>query len=113
MTVMDTEFQFDRNKLTITYVADNRIDFREMVRDLYGRFKARIWMKQLFNESSRRGPCLPAAVPRSQLHVTYGETEKSKSQALPSHRSERVENLGLAAPPRFMSVPEYSRPMLH
>lgn len=55
MKILDTEYQFDRNKLTITYIADNRVDFREMVRDLYSKFKTRIWMKQIFLDTPRRG----------------------------------------------------------
>ena len=41
----DAEFQFDRNKLTIYYECNVRIDFRDFVRHLYSTYKARIWMK--------------------------------------------------------------------
>ncbi len=51
MVVLDAEFQFDRHKLTIFYDATARIDFRELVRDLYSTYKTRIWMKQV--ETSR------------------------------------------------------------
>jgi GTP cyclohydrolase III len=43
--VYDAEFQFDRNKLTIYYECNVRIDFRDFVRQLYSTYKARIWMK--------------------------------------------------------------------
>lgn len=34
----------DRNKLTFYFSADRRIDFRELVRDLFRIYKTRIWM---------------------------------------------------------------------
>lgn len=43
--VYDAEFQFDRNKLTIYYECNVRIDFRDFVRQLFSTYKARIWMK--------------------------------------------------------------------
>lgn len=47
MKVIDAEFQFDRHKLTFYFKADRRIDFRELVRDLFAIYKTRIWMQQL------------------------------------------------------------------
>ena len=47
MTVVDVEYQFDRHKITIYYDSPLRIDFRELVRDLFSSFKARIWMKKI------------------------------------------------------------------
>ncbi|KAJ2490868.1 hypothetical protein IWW37_002752 [Coemansia sp. RSA 2050] len=47
MHVADAEFQFDRRKLTFYFTADRRVDFRELVRELFKHFKTRIWMCQL------------------------------------------------------------------
>ena len=47
MTVIDAEYQFDRHKLTFFFEAEGRIDFRELVRDLFSMYKTRIWMQQL------------------------------------------------------------------
>lgn len=44
MEVVDAEYQWDRNKLTFYFAADRRIDFRELVRDLFRIYKTRIWM---------------------------------------------------------------------
>ncbi|KAG0201419.1 hypothetical protein BGX33_010336 [Mortierella sp. NVP41] len=44
MEVVDAEFQWDRRKLTFYFHADHRIDFRELVRDLFKIYKTRIWM---------------------------------------------------------------------
>eukprot|EP00584_Thalassiosira_punctigera_P012997 CAMPEP_0172555042 /NCGR_PEP_ID=MMETSP1067-20121228/57720_1 /TAXON_ID=265564 ORGANISM="Thalassiosira punctigera, Strain Tpunct2005C2" /NCGR_SAMPLE_ID=MMETSP1067 /ASSEMBLY_ACC=CAM_ASM_000444 /LENGTH=804 /DNA_ID=CAMNT_0013343543 /DNA_START=66 /DNA_END=2480 /DNA_ORIENTATION=+ len=52
MTVVDAEYQFDRNKLTFFFQAEGRIDFRELVRDLFSMYKTRIWMQQLDKNGS-------------------------------------------------------------
>lgn len=44
MDVVDAEYQWDRNKLTFYFAAERRIDFRELVRDLFRIYKTRIWM---------------------------------------------------------------------
>lgn len=44
MEVVDAEYQWDRRKLTYSFVADRRIDFRELVRELFKIYKTRIWM---------------------------------------------------------------------
>lgn len=44
MEIVDAEYQWDRRKLTLYFVADRRIDFRELVRDLFKLYKTRIWM---------------------------------------------------------------------
>ncbi|KAI9099376.1 PSP1 C-terminal conserved region-domain-containing protein [Phlyctochytrium arcticum] len=44
MEIVDAEYQWDRRKLTFYFVADRRIDFRELVRELFKIYKTRIWM---------------------------------------------------------------------
>lgn len=51
MNVTDAEFQFDRNKLTFFFEAEGRVDFRELVRDLFSIYKTRIWMQQIDKNS--------------------------------------------------------------
>ncbi|KAK7008000.1 PSP1 C-terminal conserved region-domain-containing protein [Favolaschia claudopus] len=46
MEVVDAEYQ-DRRKLTFYFVAEKRIDFRELVRELFRLYKTRIWMASL------------------------------------------------------------------
>ena len=46
MRIVDAEYQFDRKKLTFYYQSQQRLDFRNLVRDLYKTFRARIWMEQ-------------------------------------------------------------------
>ena len=47
MRIVDAEYQFDRHKLTFFFESDCRVDFRELVRDLFSIYKTRIWMEQL------------------------------------------------------------------
>lgn len=44
MEVVEAEYQWDRRKLTFYFVSDRRIDFRELVRELFRLYKTRIWM---------------------------------------------------------------------
>lgn len=44
MEIVDAEYQWDRRKLTFYFIADRRIDFRELVRELFKVYKTRIWM---------------------------------------------------------------------
>src|SRR5690349_8912896 len=47
MKVSDTEWQWDRHKLTIYFTSEKRVDFRALVRDLAGHFRARIELRQI------------------------------------------------------------------
>jgi cell fate regulator YaaT (PSP1 superfamily) len=52
MNVVDAEYQFDRHKLTFFFEANGRVDFRELVRDLFSIYKTRIWMQQIDKNSN-------------------------------------------------------------
>merc|ERR1712232_1067788 len=69
MHVVDAEYQFDRHKLTFFFEADTRIDFRELVRDLFSIYKTRIWMQQLDKSTTATCPTAPAPAP---LVMDYG-----------------------------------------
>lgn len=47
MNIVDAEYQFDRHKLTFYFESDRRVDFRELVSDLFALYKTRIWMQQI------------------------------------------------------------------
>lgn len=47
MKVSDTEWQWDRNKLTIYFTSEKRVDFRALVRDLASQFRTRIDLHQI------------------------------------------------------------------
>jgi cell fate regulator YaaT (PSP1 superfamily) len=60
--VTDAEWQFDKQRLTIYFTAPQRVDFRELVKDLARTFRTRIELRQISSrEEAKRiggmGPC--------------------------------------------------------
>lgn len=51
MTVVAAEMQWDRRKLTFYYMASTRVDFRDLVKELFRLYKTRIWMCHLSHPS--------------------------------------------------------------
>lgn len=47
MKLVDVEYQFDRNKITFYFTSNTRVDFRALVRDLAGRYRTRIELRQI------------------------------------------------------------------
>ena len=47
MKLVDVEYTFDRSKILFYFTADNRVDFRELVKDLAGVFHTRIELRQI------------------------------------------------------------------
>lgn len=47
MTLTDIEYTFDNSKITFSFVADGRVDFRELVKDLASVFRTRIELRQI------------------------------------------------------------------
>ncbi|KNE55480.1 hypothetical protein AMAG_17788 [Allomyces macrogynus ATCC 38327] len=62
MEVVDAEYQWDRRRLTFYFVADHRIDFRELVRELFKIYKTRIWMMAV--DAITKAPMLPPPAER-------------------------------------------------
>ncbi|CCF57700.1 hypothetical protein KAFR_0D00530 [Kazachstania africana CBS 2517] len=42
--ILNSEFQFDRKKLTFYYICEERNDFRELIKELFKFYKTRIWL---------------------------------------------------------------------
>lgn len=59
MKITDVEYQIDRKKLTFYFTADERIDFRELVRALASDYKTRIELRQIGprDEAKRHDGC--------------------------------------------------------
>ncbi|MDP2873602.1 MAG: stage 0 sporulation family protein [Bacillota bacterium] len=62
MSLVDAEYTFDGQKLIFYFTAENRVDFRELVRDLAGTFKTRIELRQIGVRDEAKmlgglGPC--------------------------------------------------------
>ena len=47
MELVDAEWQFDHHRITFFFLADGRVDFRELVRDLAANFHTRIELRQI------------------------------------------------------------------
>ncbi len=47
MKMTEAEWQWDRNKLTLYFTAERRVDFRQLVRDLARTFRTRIELRQI------------------------------------------------------------------
>ena len=47
MNLLDAVFTFDGKKVTFFFTSDNRVDFRELVKDLVSSFRARIELRQI------------------------------------------------------------------
>lgn len=62
MKLVSVAYSFDRSKMTFCFTADNRIDFRELVKDLAATYKTRIELKQIGVRDEAKilggiGPC--------------------------------------------------------
>ena len=47
MQLVETEYIFDGSKVIISFTSDNRVDFRELVKELASKLKARIELRQI------------------------------------------------------------------
>lgn len=62
MKVLDASYTFDRDKLIFRFLADNRVDFRELAKELAAIYKVRIELRQIgvrdkAKEVGGCGPC--------------------------------------------------------
>ncbi|MFH1621511.1 MAG: stage 0 sporulation family protein [Candidatus Omnitrophota bacterium] len=62
MKLVDSEYSFDASKILFYFTSDNRVDFRNLVKDLARIFKARIEMRQIGVRDEAKlfggfGPC--------------------------------------------------------
>lgn len=62
MTIMDATYTFDRSQLIFRFIADERIDFRQLAKELGSMFKTRIELRQVgirdkAKEIGGYGPC--------------------------------------------------------
>lgn len=89
MKLMDVEFQLDRKKLSFYYTAEERVDFRELVRVLAGMFRTRIEMRQIgVRDETKRlcgvGSCgLPLCCGAFLESFDPVSTQIAKDQSLP------------------------------
>ena len=89
MKLMDVEYQLDRKKLSFYYTAEERVDFRELVRVLAGMFRTRIEMRQIgVRDETKRlsgvGSCgMPLCCGAFLESFEPVSTQVAKDQSLP------------------------------
>ncbi len=70
MKVTDVEYQGDSSKVTFYYTAENRVDFRQLIKDYAGAFRTKIDMKQIgFRQEAATAKLIASwgAMPSSML----------------------------------------------
>lgn len=93
MKITDVEYQIDRKKLTFYFTADERIDFRELVRTLAGKYRTRIELRQIGprDEAKRHDGCgvcgLRLCCSSWMPEFKPINTQMAKEQALPINPS--------------------------
>lgn len=78
MSVLDAEYQWDRRKLTFFYSATHRIDFRDLVRDLFRIYKTRIWMCAIHTHQPQ-----PALSQQTKVRQQGIQTQARQQQSMP------------------------------
>ncbi|KCZ81826.1 hypothetical protein H312_00725 [Anncaliia algerae PRA339] len=63
MDIVSCEYQWDMKKLTFFFMSKDRVDFRDLVKDLYKTYKTRIWMCCV---EKTRNWCLKSLVERNK-----------------------------------------------
>jgi hypothetical protein len=98
MSVVDAEYQFDRHKLTFFFEAEGRVDFRELVRDLFSMYKTRIWMQQLDKNTSMSNQAI-VAPQAATMQMDYGTPIIAPSSEFADSIVLAVGMSGVDAPP--------------
>ena len=88
MNPIDAEFALDGTKVTITYVAEERVDFRELLKVLAAKFRCRIELRQVGPRDKARmvggiGLCgLPLCCKRFSADCESVSINRAKNQML-------------------------------
>ena len=73
--VVDCEYQFDGKKISFFFDAERSVDFRDLVKDLYRCFNARIWME---NVNGKVKNTVPAGAMSHQQKAALGGRMKAQ-----------------------------------
>lgn len=49
MRLIDAQYQYDRKKITFYYISNERIDFRNLLKESFMVFHTRIWLEKVDN----------------------------------------------------------------
>ena len=100
MKLVDVEMQYDGNKITFYFTADQRVDFRELVKDLAALYRTRIELRQIgVRDEARRlggvGICgLEQCCNTFITDFTPISTQHAREQDLPLNPSKISGNCG-------------------
>ncbi|MEI7825092.1 MAG: PSP1 domain-containing protein [Chlorobiaceae bacterium] len=107
LKLVDVELRMDQQKLSVYYTSSHRVDFRMLVRDLAGEFRARIQMVQITTrEEARRanafGPCGCLLCCSSWLPKIHANpfAEKSQYSEISGNESHAFNITGLCNRPK-------------
>jgi cell fate regulator YaaT (PSP1 superfamily) len=100
MSVIDAEYQWDGRKLTFFYSASHRIDFRDLVRELFRIYKTRIWMCAVNSSADAPLPLPPTPV------VSSGASHQTASPSTSTLQSADSSDHDTAASPQLQN-PHY------
>ena len=91
MKLVDVEYQFDKNKLTFYFTSDQRVDFRQLVRDLASKYKTRIELRQIgVRDEAKRLENIVMETYGMSLAATGGEIVDDIYGNLPNVKWERL-----------------------
>lgn len=99
MKLVDVHFSFEGNRFNFAFISDGRVDFRELVKDLAGRFNASIRLTQIGTRDEARvtgdcGVCGRELCCRSFINEFSSITsEMAEAQQVVHRGSERISGM--------------------
>ncbi|MCX6798418.1 MAG: regulatory iron-sulfur-containing complex subunit RicT [Candidatus Falkowbacteria bacterium] len=99
MKLVDAHFSYSGNRITFAFIADGRIDFRDLVKDLTAYFNCNIRLNQIGIRDEARasgdcGPCGNGLCCRSFLKDFFSITsEMAEAQQVVHRGSERISGM--------------------
>lgn len=100
MKLIDAEYQFDRKKLIFYYSTHKRIDFRDLVRELFRIYKTRIWMCAVIGI-----PYIPNAGLQNYVSPILNNSNTSNEQYKPATEGNQPFNQFNMGPDPHTNVP--------
>ncbi|MDU5587291.1 MAG: PSP1 C-terminal domain-containing protein, partial [Finegoldia magna] len=97
MKLIDAEYQFDRKKLIFYYSTSRRIDFRDLVRELFRIYKTRIWMCAVIGlpyqitSSNAMGPTTTTTTTTTTLTSLSSPSSRRNSNSPPLAPSQQIQ----------------------
>ena len=97
--LVDVHFSFEGNRLNFAFIADGRVDFRDLVKDLTGYFNSQIRLTQIGTRDEARfsgdcGPCGKVLCCRGFIRDFFSITsDMAEAQQVVHRGSERISGM--------------------